>query len=202
MWLLCMVQLNTCAYGALFSLFPFHSLALFLTLGIARGFLSPSPATTLPCKRVYGHLIQTYGCELFMCECVFIVVILTETSVMYTYSDECICMIVFDFFLCHTASPSVTSFYVYCVCIFWYARTFVVCVFRICNFFFRCLSTSLSIYRSLAWSLWLFFFLTLSLFQHNIWIYLIFRKRIMRPMNFFFRFFNIISFLCIQFVIT
>lgn len=48
MWLLCLVQLNTCAcaHGALFSLFPFHSRALFLTRSIAHGFRSPSPATS------------------------------------------------------------------------------------------------------------------------------------------------------------
>lgn len=101
---------------------------------------------------------------------------------MGTNSDECTFVWLYLIFLCHTTSPSVTPFY---VCTLVCARAFVVCVFPICNFFYA-VSLPLSIYRSLAWSLRLFFSLTRSLFQHNIWIYLIFRKRIMRPMNFFF----------------
>lgn len=116
-----------------------------------------------PCLGVY---VCAYSCDTEWAR--------TATNV---YLYDCIW-----FFLCHTTSPSVTSFY---VCTLVCARAFVVCVFPICNFF----SLSLSLFRSIALLLDPFDCFSPSLTRSSNIIYefyLIFRKRIMRPMNFFF----------------
>lgn len=120
---------------------------------------------------------------------------------MCTNSDECILYDCIWFFLCHTTSPSVTSFY---VCTLVCARAFVVCVFPICNFFpllslslslspsivllldpFDCFSASLahssSIIYEFIWYFvngscgqWTFFFVSSTLFRssaYNSWLH-------------------------------
>ena len=107
----------------------------------------------------------------------------TQAARTATPNSISVCVIVFDFYV--ISPPLWLAFYVWMVC----ARSLPVCVFPICNF-------GVLYFVFLFFS---FFFLSFNIIYE---FYLIFRKRIIRPLNFFFRFFNIISFLRIQFVIT
>lgn len=100
-----------CTRRALFSLFPFHSLALFLAHSIDahRIFFSLSFSS----NKQHCH-VNVYKCphtNVGPCWCM---------SAMCTSSDERICMIVFDFiFMSYHLAFSSTPFV---VCVLWYVR--------------------------------------------------------------------------------